>query len=286
MALRSTFAPALVLTSLLICGSVGADIDAYSAGRQAYDNGAFDTARDFWLQAAETGDARAEFAMGTLYERGEGVDPAPSLATAWYLRAARHGFAPAQFNLGNAYHRGRGVPQDVDEAVYWWARAAAADFAPAQFNLASHYLETGTDHVEAMKWLARAAANGHPEARQLLQQQPAPDPAPSAPIAREPDAPLHDAQWLLAQDPAAYTLQVAAMSSNERLLGLASELAAAGELAWFEFQRDGRPLYVLVQGIYDTPDQARAAARRLPTSLRSDQPWPRRLGEVQALIGG
>ena len=42
----------------------------------------------------------------------------------WYREAAEQGFLKAQFALGSMYDRGRGVPQDYIEAHKWFNLAA------------------------------------------------------------------------------------------------------------------------------------------------------------------
>ena len=56
-------------------------------------------------------------------------------AVRWYRLAAAQGHAAAQFNLGHMLHRGQGVAQDYAEAVRWYRLAAAQGDAVAQFNL-------------------------------------------------------------------------------------------------------------------------------------------------------
>ena len=41
-------------------------------------------------------------------------------AAAWYLKAAEQGDADAQYNLGGMYGKGEGVPQDDVEAYKWF----------------------------------------------------------------------------------------------------------------------------------------------------------------------
>ena len=57
----------------------------------------------------------------------------------WYRLAADQGFALAQYNLGIMYNKGEGVAQDYAEAVKWYRRAADKGFAFAQYNLGVMY---------------------------------------------------------------------------------------------------------------------------------------------------
>ncbi len=112
-------------------------------------------------QAAEQGDADAQFTLGVMYRQGEGVPQDPTEAVKWYRLAAEQGDAGAQFNLGVMYEQGKGVPQDPTEAVKWYRLAAEQGYAGAQFNLGLVYrLGQGVtqDYVESHKWHNLAAS--------------------------------------------------------------------------------------------------------------------------------
>ena len=68
---------------------------------------------------AEEGDARAQYALGTDYENGEGVPKSFEEAERWYRRSAEQGFAGAQRALGFVYASGRGLVRDDVAAVGW-----------------------------------------------------------------------------------------------------------------------------------------------------------------------
>jgi len=58
---------------------------------------------------AQQGDAHAQYQLGHLYTRGEGVPLDYSLAADYLDKAARRGHADAQFLLGALYQQGKGV---------------------------------------------------------------------------------------------------------------------------------------------------------------------------------
>jgi S1-C subfamily serine protease len=77
--------------------------------------------------------------------------------------AAEQGHNIAQYNLGLIYDRGDGVPQDYKEAVKWYRLAAAQGYADAQFNLGVMYAKgegVAENYVQAYKWFNLAAAQG------------------------------------------------------------------------------------------------------------------------------
>ena len=73
---------------------------------------------------AEQGHAFAQFRLGMMYRKGQGVLRDDAEAAKWYRLAAEQGNADAQFHLGIMYRKGQGVPQDKSEAAKWYQLAA------------------------------------------------------------------------------------------------------------------------------------------------------------------
>ena len=63
---------------------------------QAYDLQNYTEAIRYWQQAAEQGDAHAQFNLGSCYQGGIGVKENPEAAFEWYMKAAEQGFEPAE----------------------------------------------------------------------------------------------------------------------------------------------------------------------------------------------
>ena len=77
-------------------------------------------------------------------------------AARWYRMAAEQGYAKAQYNLGLMYAKGEGVPEDGVEAVRWYRMAAEQGHAKAQYNLGVMYAKgegVPKDDVQAYAWL-------------------------------------------------------------------------------------------------------------------------------------
>ncbi len=102
--------------------SWGAD---FNKGLAAAESGDFATALREWKPLAEKGDATAQFNLGLMYRKGEGVPQDYKTAVKWYTLAAEQGHADAQYNLGWMYHNGEGVPQDYVYAHMWGNIAAS-----------------------------------------------------------------------------------------------------------------------------------------------------------------
>jgi len=76
--------------------------------------------------AAEQGDAEAQFSLGLSYDIGNGVAEDHKEAVRWYTKAAEQGHADAQYRLGFSYHYGYGgVIKDKVQAYAWYNIAAA-----------------------------------------------------------------------------------------------------------------------------------------------------------------
>ncbi|HEY5362709.1 MAG TPA: peptidoglycan-binding protein [Aestuariivirga sp.] len=114
-------------------------------------------------QAAEHGDATAQFIVATHYLEGDtaGVDFAK--AAYWYGKAAASGLPPAQYRLASLYERGKGVAKNLSAALAWYEKAADLGNVKAMHNAA--VLAAGTDigaadYATASHYFALAAAHG------------------------------------------------------------------------------------------------------------------------------
>ena len=76
-------------------------------------------------QLADSGDAKAENALGLRYATGDGVNLDEREAARWFTRAAEQGNVNAQSKLGSLYWVGRGVPQNLNQAYIWTVLARA-----------------------------------------------------------------------------------------------------------------------------------------------------------------
>jgi hypothetical protein len=84
--------------------------------------------------AADQGHAEAQYNLGVMYYKGQGVPQDYAEAVKWYRLAADQGYAEAQYNLGVMYGKGQGVPQNYAEAYVWSSVAVAGGYAGAVKN--------------------------------------------------------------------------------------------------------------------------------------------------------
>jgi TPR repeat protein len=129
-----------------------------------YDEGHNDVEAAKWYrQAADQKDVGAAMRIASMYEQGRGVPQDYWEAANSYRVAAQQGNAEGQVRLGGMYEIGRGVPQSYREAANWYRRAAARGNAEGQVRLGRMY-ETGRgvrqDDWEAAKWYGLAGDQG------------------------------------------------------------------------------------------------------------------------------
>jgi TPR repeat protein len=126
---------------------------------------------DWYRAAAEHGDADAQYALGVMYDSGQGVPRSYITATEWYSRAAEQGDANAQSTLGLAYLDGHGMPRDYDKAARWLGKAAKQGSAAAQYDLGLMYARgqgLPQSYATAAEWYSRAAKQGDASAQSTL----------------------------------------------------------------------------------------------------------------------
>jgi hypothetical protein len=125
-------------------------------------------------QAAELGEARAMNELAEAFVETRGVDDPEALQ--WFHIAADKGNASAMVHLGVMSLLGTGgVSKDPVEAARWFGKAADAGSAAGMYDLATMYDDgqgIPEDPAKAKDLYRRAAALGHPEAKQRLAQLP------------------------------------------------------------------------------------------------------------------
>ena len=93
------------------------------------------------VEAAEQGDATAQYRLGRIYHFGKGMPKDYAEAMRWYSKAAEQGYAIAQYNVGLMHAAGQGVPVDYAESVKWFRKAAEQGNADAQSILSGMYYQ-------------------------------------------------------------------------------------------------------------------------------------------------
>lgn len=157
-------------------------------------------ALELYQQAAEMGNAVAQYTLGQKFFYGEGVPKDLNQAVYWTLKSvdelnvismyqlsliygelgdneqvvhwtrlsAEGGLTEAIYNMGVLYKYGKyGVTKDISQAEFWLRKAAEKGYPEAQFQLAGIFMDK-KDNEQVIYWLRQAAENGYGNAQGLL----------------------------------------------------------------------------------------------------------------------
>jgi TPR repeat protein len=114
---------------------------------------------------------RCEVMTATAYLMGERNKQDYGKAMQWYVAAANTGDAVACEKIAYMYDRGLGVPADKQESVRWLKRAADLNYPPAIYELGMTYESGGVvapDLGKAKKLYEQASLLGFPQAFKAL----------------------------------------------------------------------------------------------------------------------
>ncbi len=132
----------LVAMTLLACGSeqTSAPVtppttSVNDPGREIADQALalslankFDEAAPLFRQAAEQGNRPAQYFLGLLYARGDGVAQSYDEAFKWLHKAGMGGHPKAAYHLGEMHVKGEGVAVDHVTALAWfWVGTTLGD---------------------------------------------------------------------------------------------------------------------------------------------------------------
>jgi TPR repeat protein len=163
-AAAAAFAALAALTSPAAAGAV-------EDGAAAYKRGDYAESLRIWRPTAESGNARAQHDLCTLYYLGQGAPQDFAAAVHWCRKAADQGDARAQLSLGLMYAMGQGVPRNKATGVAWVRKSADQGNAEAQDVLGIMY-QTGNgvaqDYATAAAWFRKAANQGDATAQYHL----------------------------------------------------------------------------------------------------------------------
>ena len=117
-------------------------------------------------QAAETGQAPAQYVLGRLYRDGGSVEKNHLRSVIWLTQAAKQGDRCAMYALGKLYLE----EDDLPTAMRWFQQSAELGYTLAQYHLGKLLLESGDAdrNTEAVRWLTGAAECGDPYAQYAL----------------------------------------------------------------------------------------------------------------------
>lgn len=91
----------------------------------------------------------------------------------WYKVRAERGIPEAQYELGQLYEKGDGVRKDFKQAVQWYGLAAEQGHLDAQYYLGMWYangISVTQDEGMASRYLASASSKGHSKANKYVEK--------------------------------------------------------------------------------------------------------------------
>ena len=117
-------------------------------------------------QAAEAGQAPAQYALGRLYRDGGPVEKNHLRSVIWLTQAAKQGDRRAMYAIGKLYLE----EDDLPTAMSWFQQSAELGDTLAQYHLGKLLLESGDAdrNTVAVRWLTDAAECGDPYAQYAL----------------------------------------------------------------------------------------------------------------------
>lgn len=119
-----------------------AEADAKARAAAAYDAKNYKDAMKLYLPLAQKGDSDAQYHIGRMYEKGQGVWRNYDEMAKWYIKAAEGGHPAAQYRVAVGYYYGfAGLPKDEEQALKWLRRAAEGGDRKAQKILGRAYEE-------------------------------------------------------------------------------------------------------------------------------------------------
>ena len=110
-------------------------------------------------QAAKSGQAGAQFYLGTKYEYGKDIKQDDKQAFAWYKSAADQGLTAAQLNVGRMLIDGKGTSKNEALGRQYLEKAASHGDNRASFNLAM-LDEKKRNFVGAYQWYELSTRDG------------------------------------------------------------------------------------------------------------------------------
>ena len=162
------------LTLFIITVSIGQTADELNKkSKELLEKQDFKNAVPLIRQAAEKGNAEAQYNYGICYQQGVEVPHSDSIANDWFLKSAKQGWKDAQFKTAYSYSMGRGLPKDDTQSFFWSLKCAEQQDIECMFNIVGCYLEgRGTQkNLDSMiAWATRIALLDNPEDLQLSGQ--------------------------------------------------------------------------------------------------------------------
>ena len=143
---------------------IAEDQKLYNIGLEYKKNNEISKAIQYFVSAADKGNARAQYELGFIYSQGIGVIRDYEKAIRYLTLSADQGYVGAYSSLSYHFLNGLGVKRDEEKGISYLILAAEKGDIGSQCNLGGLYLDENCSYLEtdinqALKWLVKAASN-------------------------------------------------------------------------------------------------------------------------------
>jgi septal ring-binding cell division protein DamX len=249
----------------------------------AYLAGDYEEAQRILQPLAQQGDAKSQYVLGYMYYYGQGVETNTELAKEWIAKAAEQGHEKAAMAMARFEdaERKQEATAVAGEEMPSAARAAptAAPAEPEPATVADSTAESPSVMAANNTGEAQAAqAQQHQESQAMQHSE-------EAMAAATPAEPAFGSyEWVLAQPPVYYTIQLLATAKKDAAEDFIAEHGLVGQATIFQFQRDGKRLFSVIHGSYADRQLASAAVNGMSPALHRQAPWIRTFSGIQEII--
>ena len=136
----------------------------YKTGMSYKQMANYQEAVKYFTEAAEAGNANAQYELALCYQQGKGVDIWAWRAAMWFQKAADQGLVEAQYAYAVHMKEKIGSKNALTKAAVYFRKAANQGHAQAQNQLALCY-ETGSgltmNQKKAAEWYKKSAQHGY-----------------------------------------------------------------------------------------------------------------------------
>ncbi len=102
-------------------------------------------------------------------------------------------------------------------------------------------------------------------------------------ISSKPTIP-YTSDWIVKQDPKAYTIQIVASPNEKNLLEFAKKHSLESNTAYYKKTASEKSWYVLVHGLFSSREEAISGIESLSDSLKKNTPYPVQIKYLQEVI--
>ena len=254
----------------------------------------------YWLlQAAEQDYAPAQYDLGLMKLHGKHMDQSVAEGRDWLVKASNSGDVNAQYYLGTLLLNGHILRRDQKSAAALLRAAAKQGHQGAKQSLVdlqnlqalesvSRSTEDNQTQTESEPISSEIAINRseildsvvlneslmdsrRPQTRAVKNPR-------SKPVPDKPAGP-----WILQQDPNAYTIQLLASTDEANINKFLKDIPATVKTHRYQYVVKGTSWTGIATGSYASKQEAQLAIKTLPTSLKKNKPWIRKIGSIQKL---